>query len=80
MKEQDLSQVFYDLQTIRKTIEHLSDADLYDYCIMDIDVYKRVDLDQLYDKLAAGGKLTASERKELEAFYTLVSVDFVVKE
>jgi len=80
MKEQDLSQVFFDMQTVANSCKYLNDSDLYDLCIMDIQIYQRVDLDDMYDKLAAGEKLTADERKELERFYTLVSVDFLVKE
>jgi hypothetical protein len=77
---QDLSQVFYDMQTIRNIIKDLSDADLYDQCLMDIDMHKRKDLDELYDKLAAGGRLTSEERLKVESFYILTNVDFLVNE
>jgi hypothetical protein len=77
---QDLSNVYFDLETVRREIQGLSDIELYDYCISDIDLHKREDLDQLYDKLAGGGKLTSEERKELESFYTLVSLEFLANE
>jgi hypothetical protein len=68
MKGQDLYNVFYDLQTIRLELKDKADSVLYNECAFEIDEYKREDLDQLYDKLAAGEKLTKEERKELENF------------
>ncbi len=80
LHQQHLNLVIYELETIKNSIKGLSDADLYDYCIMDIDAYKRHDLDALYENLAAGGKLSQSERVSLEAFYILTSMDLVVNE
>lgn len=80
MKGQNLDEVFYDLQTIRNIVQNLSDEALFDSCAMDIQVHGREDLDAFYDKLAQGQKLTRDERKELEAFYILTSVDFLVNE
>lgn len=77
---QNLSHVFYDMQTARNILQNLSDTALYDSVMMDIQVYERHDLDAFYDKLAAGEKLSQLERKELESFYILTSVDFLVSE
>lgn len=80
MREQDLSHVYYDMQTIKNVTKTLSDIDLMDQCLMDIQMFQRHDLDQLYDKLAMGEKLSREERKELESFYILANVDFMVNE
>lgn len=80
MREQDLSQVYYDMQTIKNVTKTLSDIDLMDQCLMDIQMFQRHDLDKLYDKLAVGEKLSREERKELESFYILANVDFMVNE
>lgn len=80
IKQQYLDNVFYELETTRASIKGLSDNDLYDYCIIDIQVHQRHDLDDLYEKLAAGGKLSTQERKELESFYILSSMDFLINE
>ena len=72
--------VLYELETNRSSIKHLSDSDLYDFCIMDIQIHQRHDLDDLYDKLAAGGKLSQLERQELEGFYILSSMEFLINE
>lgn len=76
--EQDLHEMYFDLSTIRKELNDLNDVDLYDRCLMDIQVFQRHDLDLLYDKLAAGEKLTAKERGEVESFYILANMDFLV--
>jgi uncharacterized coiled-coil DUF342 family protein len=80
MKGQNLDQVFYDLQTARNVLQHLSDEALFDSCAMDIQVHQREDLDGFYEKLVKGEKLTREERKQLESFYILTSVDFLVNE
>lgn len=43
-------------------------------------MYGREDLERLYDKVAMGKKLALEERKELEHFYMLTNIDFVVTE
>lgn len=73
-----LEHVIYELQTLRNEMQELSDVDLYDRCLMDIELYKRHDLDALYDKLYEGKKLTPKERKAVEAFYILANMDFMV--
>ena len=80
MKGQDLSQVFYDMETSKRLVKELSDAALYDSCAMEIQVYEREDLDAFYEKLVQGQKLSQEERKQLETFYILTSVDFLVNE
>lgn len=79
-KGQDLYNVFYDLQTIRMELKDKPDAALYNECAFEIDEYKREDLDQLYEKLVEGKKLSREERQELENFYTLTNVRFLVNE
>lgn len=78
MKEQNLDQVHYELQTLKNEMRELSDIDLYDRCLYDIQTFQRHDLDQLYDKLADGNGLSKEERKLVEAFYILANVDFLV--
>lgn len=77
-KEQNMEQVHYELQTLKNEMKELSDIDLYDRCLYDIQVYQRHDLDQLYDKLAEGNGLSKEERKFVEGFYILANVDFLV--
>lgn len=76
--EQNLEYMYYELATVRSEMKELSDVDLYDRCLMDIQVFQRHDLDQLYDKLADGEKLTDEERKAVEGFYILANMDFLV--
>lgn len=77
---QDLFPVYDAMHTVHIMIDGLSDADLYDLCIFDIEMYKRKDLDDLYEKLALGESLTPEERKKVEAFYMLTNVVFLVNE
>lgn len=78
MKEQNLEQMYYEMQTVKSEITALNDVDLYDRCLMDIDKFQRHDLDALYDKLAIGEKLTAKERRDVESFYILVNMEVLV--
>jgi uncharacterized coiled-coil DUF342 family protein len=73
--EQDLSEVYYELQTRRDEIKHLSDGELFDNLMVEIQLHDRNDLDQFYDKLAQGEKLTKEERKQLEGFYLIVNME-----
>lgn len=79
-KCQDLSEVYYELQTVRDTLKYLTDGDLYDCCMPYIDMFGREDLDQFYEKLSQGGDLEDDERKKLEAFYILVSTELSANE
>lgn len=72
---QPLSQLYYEIDTVRFMMEMFSDADLFDYCAPHIEMYKHKELDKYYDKLIIGEKLTPEERKKLEAFCILVNVD-----
>ena len=76
--EQDLENMYYELATVTSEIKDLTDADLYDRCMLYIQTYQRHDLDVLYDKLAIGDKLTAKERKDVESFYILADMNFAV--
>lgn len=75
-----IDEVLYDLQTVTDSIKYMDDLALYDSCMFDIQEYQRHDLDALYDKLALGGKLSPEERKQVEAFYILTNIDFLVHE
>lgn len=79
-QEHSLEQVHYEQQTLTNEMRELSDIDLYDRCLYEIQLQQRHDLDQLYDKLAEGKPLTKDERKIVEAFYVLSFAEFMVKE
>lgn len=78
MLSPELHNVLDNMLTVQLAIKDLSDADLYDCCILDIELHKREDLDQLYEKLALGGKLTVDERKKVEAFFILTNLQLWV--
>lgn len=77
--EQNLDQMYYDLHTLKRELLELNDVDLYDRCLMDIQMFQRHDLDKLYDKLAVGEVLTPKERRDVESFYILANMDFLVQ-
>jgi hypothetical protein len=75
-----LGDVIYDMETAKLALKGMSDADLFDACMYDIQANNRDDLDKLYDKLVDKQKLTPEERKSLETFYILANADFLVEE
>lgn len=75
-----LSQLYYEIDTVKMQMNMLSDDDLYDYCIPHIEMYKHVELDRLYPKLAEGRTLEKSERKALEAFFILANTQLFLIE
>lgn len=54
-------------------ISTMSDSDLYDFCLSQIEQYNHYELDALYPKLAGGGELTKAERAALEGFCVLAN-------
>lgn len=78
--EQDLGRMYHELYAVKSEIAKLSDVDLYDLCLLDIQLAQRHDLDALYDILALGYKLTPKERKEVESFYILANMEVLANE
>ena len=72
---QSLSQLYYEIDTVKLQMEMFSDEDLYDYCLPHIEMYKHKEMDRLYPKLAQGKKLDEKERKSLEAFCILANTE-----
>lgn len=70
-----LSQLYYELDTVKLQMEYFTDAELYDYCMDHIQMYKHRELDRLYPKISQGGSLTKPERKALEAFCILANTE-----
>lgn len=70
-----LTQLYYEIDTVKIQMELFSDEDLFDYCMPQIEMYKNKELDRLYPKLSQGKKLEPSERKALEAFCILANTE-----
>lgn len=70
-----LSQLYYDMDTVKLTIEYFSDDELFEYCLPHLEMYNNRELDRLYPKIAAGGRLTKKEREKLEAFCILANTE-----
>lgn len=70
-----LTQLYYEIDTVKLQIEMFSDEDLFDYCLPQIEQYKHKELDRLYPKLAQGKKLNKEERQKLEAFCILAHTE-----
>jgi hypothetical protein len=70
-----LTQLYYEIDTVKMQLEMFSDEDLLDYCMSDIEKYKHQELDRLYPKLLQGKKLAPEERKKLEAFCILANTE-----
>ncbi len=76
--EQDMYPTFCEMRTGLDSIKNMKDADLYDLVIIDIQMCQHHELDALYDKLSLGFKLSPEERRQVEAFYLLTTMDFLV--
>ena len=70
-----VTQLYYDIDTIRMTMKPMNDLELFDYASHHIEMYKKYDLDCLYEKLSQDEKLTEEERESLEAFCILANTD-----
>jgi hypothetical protein len=70
-----LTQLYYEIDTVKLQMDMFSDEDLYDYCLHHIEMYKHKELDRLYPKLAQGKKLDKIERRALEAFCILANTE-----
>lgn len=70
-----LTQLYYEIDTVKLQMEMFSDEDLYDYCLPHIEMYRHRDLDKLYPKVAQGKKLDKEERRALEAFCILANTE-----
>jgi hypothetical protein len=70
-----LTQLYYEIDTVKMQMEMFSDEDLFDYCLPQIEQYKHKELDRLYPKLLQGKKLAPDERKKLEAFCILAHTE-----
>lgn len=73
-----ISQLYYEMDTVRMQIKTMKDDELFDFCIPHIDLYKQYDLDKLYPKLIDGKPLDQKERSALEGFCILVNTDLVL--
>ena len=70
-----LTQLYYEIDTVKFMMEMFSDTDLYDHCMLEIDKYNHKELDSYYEKLSQGKSLSKDERKKLEAFCILTNTD-----
>lgn len=74
-----LTQLYYEMDTIKMQMATFSDADLIDFIVSHIDMYSHSGMDKLYDKIACGDNLAPEERKEVEAFCILANTEMVIK-
>ena len=70
-----LTQLYYDIDTVKMLIGDYTDAELFDYCSDQITQSQNRQLDRLYNKISAGGKLEKAERESLEAFCILANTE-----
>ena len=70
-----LTQLYYDIDTVKMLIGDYTDAVLFDYCSDQITQSQNRQLDRLYNKISAGGKLEKAERESLEAFCILANTE-----
>jgi hypothetical protein len=73
-----LTQLYYEMDTVKLQMDMFTDAELFDYCIDHIQMYKNKELDRLYPKLAQGKELTPEERRKLEAFCILANTELFI--
>lgn len=70
-----LTELYYDIDTVKMGMRNYTDSELFDFCMDHIQMYEHKELDRLYPKLAAGGKLEKTEREALEAFCILANTE-----
>lgn len=73
-----LTQLYYDIDTVKLQMEIFDDSQLFEYCLPHIEMYRHRELDRLYPKISAGGKLTQEERQKLEAFCILANTELCI--
>lgn len=73
-----LTELYYDIDTVKIQMRYFSDAELFEYCLPHIEMYKQKELDRLYPKIAQGKKLEKKERGSLEAFCILANTDLCI--
>ncbi len=70
-----ISFISYELETVQSQIEELNDAELYEFAMPHIEMYRHEGMDRLYGKIAAAKKLSKKERIALEAFVLLANTE-----
>lgn len=70
-----LTQLYYDIDTVKIKMQYFTDAELFEYCLPHLEMYEHRELDRLYPKISAGGKLSKKERESLEAFCILANTE-----